>query len=140
VPQLNFVEWVERRSSSGDPPFLLTAPVRTACLLEMNSRSTCRLAAGIGAFASDLRAARALPGPQADPSPRYFRDLEGRRTQIRTRTEPSKAGRGLGRTGLTHYHLRYHLWVGVRRDSSGTNGTATKQKAHRRDQTGPDGT
>jgi hypothetical protein len=42
--------------------------------------------------------------------------------------------------GPSYYHLRYHLWVGVRRDSSGTNGTTTEQKALRRDQTGPDGT
>jgi hypothetical protein len=65
---------------------------------------------------------------------------ESHRTRIGSSTEPSKAGRGLGRTGLTHYHLRYHLWVGVRRDSSGINSTTTEQKAHRRDQTGPDGT
>src|SRR5215212_934698 len=39
-----------------------------------------------------------------------------------------------------YYHLRYHLWAGVHRDSSGTNSTTTERKAHRRDQTGPDGT
>jgi hypothetical protein len=39
-----------------------------------------------------------------------------------------------------YYHLRYQLWVGVRRDSSGTNGTTTEQKRLGRDQTGPDGT
>jgi hypothetical protein len=36
-----------------------------------------------------------------------------------------------------YYHLRYHLRMGVRRDSSGTNGTTTEQKAPR---TGPNGT
>src|SRR5215218_1913834 len=41
---------------------------------------------------------------------------------------------------LSYYHLRYHLWVGVYRDSSGSSSTATEQKAHKRDQTGPDGT
>jgi hypothetical protein len=45
----------EGRSSSGGPPFLLMTPVRTAYRYAMNSPSTCRLAAGIGAFASDLR-------------------------------------------------------------------------------------
>jgi hypothetical protein len=39
--------------------------------------------------------------------PQVFRDLEGRMIQIRTRIEPSTADRGLGRTGLTHYHLRF---------------------------------
>src|SRR5215210_4800441 len=41
---------------------------------------------------------------------------------------------------LSYYHLRYHLWVGVYRDSSGSSSTAIEQKAHKRDQTGPDGT
>jgi hypothetical protein len=40
------------------------------------------------------------------------------------------------RFGIIYYHLRYHLWVGVRRDSSGTNSTTTEQNAHRRDPTG----
>src|SRR5215204_5209529 len=44
------------------------------------------------------------------------------------------------RFGIIYYHLRYHLWAGVRRDWSGTNSTTTEQKAPRRDQTGPDGT
>ena len=30
------------------------------------------------------------------------------------------------RSGTIYYHLRYHLWVGVRRDSSGTNATVVK--------------
>jgi len=42
--------------------------------------------------------------------------------------------------GSSSYHLRYQLWVGVHRKSSGSNGTVTKQKAYKRDQTGPDGT
>src|SRR5215204_6060488 len=44
------------------------------------------------------------------------------------------------RFGIIYYHLRYHLRMGVRRDSSGTNSTTTEQKALRRDQTGLDGT
>src|SRR5829696_9630069 len=44
------------------------------------------------------------------------------------------------RFGIVYYYLRYHLWVGVRREWSGTNSTTTERKAHRRDQTGPDGT
>jgi hypothetical protein len=140
----------------------------------MNSRSTCWLAAGIGAFAGDLRAARALPGSQAGLSspetsgtprgacgrrPRPYpvwveavpgdsricareegprkKDPEGRRTRIRTRTKPSKAGRGLGWTGLTHYHLRYHLWAGVHGGSWGSSDVLPLRKARGQ---GPNGT
>jgi hypothetical protein len=54
-----------------------------------------------------------------------------RNSEARTRTTDTEP---------SYYHLRYHLWMGVRRDSSGTNSTTTEQKALRRDQTGLDGT
>ena len=35
------------------------------------------------------------------------------------------------RSRIIYYHLRYHLWVGVRRDSQGSNDIVTEQKAHK---------
>src|SRR5215217_692864 len=116
----------ERRSSPGDPPFLLTTPVRTAYLGDEQPFDVLA-PAGICAFASDLRAARALPGSQAGPSsPR----LPGPRgppgpDSNQNRAVHSRSRFRADRT-LTHYHLRYHLWAGVHRDLSGSNGTAAE--------------
>ena len=87
----------------------------------MTDPSTCRLAAGIGAFVGDLRAARALPGVSSGSKlPRDFRNPEDRRSRIRTGTEPSTAGRGSGRSGLspTTTYATTYAWVsaGTRRE------------------------
>jgi hypothetical protein len=78
----------------------------------------------VGPHAAQSACLRARSAPQPS-SPNHAR---------RARTlDPSRP------MGL-YYHLRYHLWVGVRRDSPGTNSTTTERKAFRRGQTGPDGT
>jgi|SRR5215216_6257680 len=106
----------------------------------MNSRSTCwlRRVSALSRVTSEPPAlSRALKRVRA---PRDFQDPEDRRARIRTRTEPSTAGRGLGRTGLsptTTYATTYgRVSTGIYRDLTEPR---PSEKRINRDQTGPDG-
>ena len=130
----------ERRSSSGD--LRSCSPLRSAPLIS-RQRTPVRRAGSrrVSALSRVISEPPALSQTlKRLRAPRDFRDPQGRRSGILSRADPSKAGDGCGRTGLsptTTYATTYG-WVsaGIRRDLIAPPPSKMRLDGTKRDRTG----